>query len=225
MYPTGLFTENGWPLDLLKRGYVVWAPVSMYHTEIEVIARAHGYIPVWTKTISEGLKALSSRNLSPYSGYAALGVSAGGQIAYSLMAYRQDIRAGVFAGAQQPLDFLRREYRLMKHPPCWDVPWLWSYTAVQALIAPRPVQFQLGLQDPWFPNGEPFPKRGDWYPGSSRDVLSDEIGGQVLILRALWKMQNAGDSLHMHIHEGGHQMDSQQAIKFLKAQLKQKIVK
>lgn len=220
--PDGLFQPgpDAWPLDLARAGYAVWAPVSMHHAEIQGVAETHGYIPVWVRTISAGLDRLAAIRVPGlvHHGMAALGVSAGGQTAYALMAYRADIGSGVFAGAQQPLDFLRREYTFKHHPKCWDIEWLDSYTAIQALIAPRAIQFQLGRQDSWWPDGAPFPAHGGWFPGTSRDVLTDEIGGRVQVLRALWAM--SGGVVQQHLHDGGHRMDAAAAVAFLNSQRK-----
>jgi len=129
------------------------------------------------------------------------------------MAYRPDVRAGVFAGGQQPLDFYRREYAAMQHERCWNIPGLASFTQIKALIAPRPIQFQLGEEDPWWPDGKPFEKTG-FYPGSTRDVLVDEVGGQFLILKQLWALK--GGVAEQHLHNGGHEMDAAAAITFLR---------
>jgi len=215
MYPDGLMVEGQWPLEFLKNGYVVWVPVSMRHSGITSLATMQGYLPIWTKEISQGIdQIVTSKTVQvPHKGIAAVGVSSGGSIAFLLMAYRSDIQVGVFAGAQLPLVFLRQEYRIKNHPDCWDIPKLASYTPIQALIAPRPVQFQLGKEDPGYPNGEPFARQGDWFAGTSRDVLTDEIGGQMLILKSLWKMK--GGEVSQHLHAGGHQMDIKAALKFV----------
>ncbi len=215
-YPAGLFTQKGWPFTLVKQGYIVWAPVSMYHDEIKDAAKAHGYIPLWTRIISEGINHVAPRFFSkwPHSGYAALGVSSGGHQAFTLMALRSDIKAGVFAGADQSLQFLRNEFRIENHPDCWDIPSIASYTAIWALIAPRPIQFQLGKHDPFFPSREPLPPQDSWFKGTSRDVHSDETGGQILILRSIWRLMGSKE-VDYYIHEGQHEMDARAAVQFL----------
>jgi hypothetical protein len=215
-YPTALFTDGQWPYAVVKRGYIVWAPVSMYHEEILNAARSVGYIPVWTQIISEGLDYAASRQFAalPYSGYAVLGLSSGGHIAFTLMAVRPDIRAGVFAGADQELQFLRDTYRVKNHPDCWDVPAIASYTTIQALIAPRPIQFQIGRRDPFFADGKPLPPNGTSFSGTTRGVLSDESAGHILILRSIWRLMG-GPEVAYDIHAGGHELDSQAALEFL----------
>jgi hypothetical protein len=216
-HPDGLFAEGQWPAALVNHGYVVWAPVSMRHSDIGPLARAHGFTSVWVKEISDGLDAVLRADIVsvPKSGMVVLGVSAGGVTGFSLMAYRDDIQAGVFAGAQAPLGFLRDEYRIKGHPDCWEMPMITSYTAVQALIAPRRVQFQLGRHDPFFPDGEAFAPQGDWFPGTPRDVTTDEIGGQLLVLKSLWALEGGEGRVSQHLHDGGHEMDIDAALAFL----------
>jgi dienelactone hydrolase len=215
-FPLGLFEKKSWPYSLAKAGYIVWAPVSMYHDEIKEAAAVYGYIPLWTQIISKGIDHAAIRFFSklPHSGYAVLGLSSGGHQAFTLMALRQDIKAGVFAGADQPLQFLRTEYRIENHPNCWDIPGIASYTSILAMIAPRPIQFQLGKNDPFYPSGEPFPPQGSWFKGTSRDIYSDEVGGQILILRSIWHLMG-GREVKYFIHNGGHEMDAREAVSFL----------
>jgi hypothetical protein len=215
-YPTALFTDGHWPYAVVKRGYIVWAPVSMYHEEISNAAKSVGYIPVWTQIISEGLDYAASTHFAAlsHSSYAVLGLSSGGHIAFTLMAVRPDIRAGVFAGADQELQFLRDTYRVKNHPDCWDIPAIASYTTIQALIAPRPIQFQIGQRDPFFPDGKPLPPRGASFSGTTRGVLSDESAGHILILRSIWHSRG-GPEVVYDIHSGGHELDSRAALEFL----------
>jgi hypothetical protein len=186
----------------------------MYHQEIEHLARTRGYALAWVKIISDGLDVTQRDQLRgiAHDGYAVVGLSAGGLTAYALMAYRSDIHAGVFAGALQPLDFLRQEYRVKDHPNCWDIPGILSYTTIQALIAPRPIQFQMGKKDPFWPSGNPLSK-SPGFDGTSRGVMSDEFGGHLLILDRIWRM--LGGEVLRYLHEGGHEVDVVAAIRFL----------
>jgi len=211
-HPNKLFKNLQWPFEMVKAGYVVWAPVSMYHEEIKNVADVHGYIFTWVKIISEGISFLGEWSQA---GYVALGLSAGGHIAQSLMAYRADIAQGIFAGADQDLDFLRREYRYKGHPDCLDIEGIRSYTALQSLLAPRPIQFQSGRLDPFFPSGRPLKKEGDWFLGTSRGQLSTEIGGNALVIRQIYELYSARKNFSFHIHDGGHEMKSSEAMKFI----------
>jgi dienelactone hydrolase len=224
-FPTFMFRPSGWGLSLVQAGYVVWAPVSMIHAPFSHVTYArggigngkgdvYGYIPIWARMMSDNIDAMLSVAYNvPHSGLAVLGVSGGGHVAFTLMAYRQDIRAGVFAGAQQPLDFYRHEYAEMEHERCWNIPGMASFTQIKALIAPRPIQFQLGKADPWWPNGQKFAAQAGYYPGSSRDVLVDEVAGQFLILKQIWSLK--GGVAEQHYHQGGHELDAPAAISFL----------
>lgn len=219
-YPLGLFKEERWPYEMVKAGYVVWAPVSMYHDEIEFSARQYGGFPfVWTKIISNGLDRIESY-VSKYtnSGWGVAGLSSGGQISYFLMAYRPDLRFGVFAAADQDLEFLRTEYRIKDHPNCWDVSGINSFTSIMALLAPRPVQFQLGRSDPFYPSGKPMKKKGDWFSGTSRPTYSNEVGGNALSVRSIYELFGARSNFSYLTHHSGHEMVSAEALKFIRAQ-------
>lgn len=216
-FPTVLFDAGKWGLAMVNAGHIVWAPVSMSHAQFSDYTYSeggvgngkgdvYGYIPIWTGQISVGIDALPQvmPNLQ-HGGYAVMGVSAGALVGYTLMAYRPDIEVGVFAGGQQPLDFYRREYAAMVHERCWDFPGITSFTQVKALIAPRPVQFQLGRQDPWWPDQIPFPPQPTWFPGTSRDILVDEIAGQMFLLKAIWQTEGGG-TVEQYLHSEGHIM-------------------
>lgn len=94
------YLRKKWPYEMAKAGYVVWAPISMYHNEISAISEINSFPIVWTKIISDGL-TYGAKNLwlPLMPSYISSGLSAGGQIAFILVAYRPDIKIGVFAGA------------------------------------------------------------------------------------------------------------------------------
>jgi hypothetical protein len=217
-YPIDLFLKKKWPYDLAKKGYTVWAPVSMYHDEIRGIADRAGYIVTWVKLMSEGVD-YGQKNIwkGPASGYVAAGLSSGALISLSLMAFRKDISAGVFAGGSESLEFLRREYRIKGHPDCWDVKGVFSYAAIQSLIAPRPVQFQLGKQDPFFPDAKPLPSNGMNFMGTSRGQISTEVAGDALEVREIYSLFGKKANFTYELHPGGHELRPDLALKFLGA--------
>lgn len=218
-HPINLFKGQQWPFEMAKAGYVVWAPVSMYHEEIKTVAEGKGYPLTWVKIISDGIDYGQRHlwNAQAGTGYVVAGLSAGGQISYSLMAFRSDIQLGIFAGAEQDINFLRREYRINGHPNCWEIKDIESFTAIQALLAPRPVQFQSGKQDPFHPNGKPLKKEGDWFPGTSRAQFSTEVGGNALALRSLYEIYNKRNNFSFLIHAGGHEMRTDAALRFIRS--------
>ncbi|MBD5538828.1 MAG: hypothetical protein HDQ94_02365 [Desulfovibrio sp.] len=224
-HPVDLFKKEKWPYELAREGYIVWAPVSMCHEQVADLAQAAGGYPlVWTKIISDGLN-YGKENIwghLDHTGLVSVGLSSGGQVAYSLMAYRDDIEKGIFAGTNQDLDFLRREYTIKGHPDCWDVHGIGSFTAIQALLAPRPVQFQIGRRDPFFPNKKPMEPRADWFKGTTRGQLSSEVGGNALIVKNIYRQMDAEPNFSFLIHEGGHEFRSAEALDFLRKQTKPK---
>lgn len=221
VYPTGMLAPGAWGRALFEAGYITWVPVSMQHAPFSHITYAlggigngkgdvYGYVPIWTAMVNDGIDALPSLGLNlQYNRIAALGLSGGAHVAFNLMAYREDVRVGVFAGAQQPLHYHRQYYSTMTHERCWNTPGLVSHTQVKALIAPRPIQFQLGELDGFYPDGVP-PVNG------ARDVNDDEIVGPMLMLEKLWALKGGGD-VEQFTHQGGHVMDATAALAFLAA--------
>ncbi|WP_460033550.1 dienelactone hydrolase family protein [Megalodesulfovibrio paquesii] len=216
--PYSNFLEHRWMHALAEAGYVVFAPISMYHKEIADIAEQYSYPLTWTRLASDTLDAIADPVLAaiPHQGLAVAGLSAGGTIGYCLMAYRQDISRGVFAGALQSLEFLRREYRIAGHPNCWDIPQLRSYSAIQALIAPRPVMFQMGRQDPFFAGPAPM-QATSAFSGSTRPVMATEIAADIAVLKRIWRVHDgvAENTLCLRLHEGGHVLEPDTAMLFL----------
>jgi len=216
-YPLDLFKEQKWPFELARSGYVVWAPVSMYHTEIADFGETFGYPLVWVKIISEGMNYLINKEIlhTPEKTWIVSGLSSGAQTGYALMAYRSDIKYGIFAGAEQNLDFLRREYRIKGHPNCWEIEGINSFSTVMALIAPRPMQFQTGRNDPFFPHGRALERQGDYFSGTSRGQYSTEIGGDFLAVRSIYAMFNKKNYFSVMIHDGGHEFNVKEALAFI----------
>ncbi|WMW65534.1 hypothetical protein [Nitratidesulfovibrio liaohensis] len=212
-HPLDMLDEGQWAKTLVDNGYIVFCPVSMHHEKIKEYGSKSGYLVVWTKIISDYIDCLKNEwTKHPHNGFAVVGLSAGGQISYFLMAYRDDIQKGFFAGANQPLEFMRREYRAKGHPECWDVPAIASYTAIYSLLPPRSVRFYLGKKDPFYPNMEKFPVY-PWFDGTKRDVTTDEIYGNFLLLKEMYKIR--GGDIDLIIHDGGHELNGQVAADFL----------
>jgi len=214
-HPYDLFKDQKWPFEIARSGYIVWAPVSMYHDEIEDYGETYGYPLTWSKIISEGMSYITNKQIlspSPKT-WIATGLSAGAQTGYALMAYRADIRCGVFAGAEQNLDFLRREYRIKGHANCWDVPGIASFSAIMSLIPPRPVQFQTGRYDPFFPNGRALEKQGDSFPGTSRGQYSTE--SEFSAVRSIYALFDREKYFSVLIHDGGHEFNVEKALEFI----------
>lgn len=214
-YPLDMFDEGQWARVLVDNGFIVFCPVSMHHAKIKEYGDKYGYLVVWTKIMSDYIDSMKNEwKKHPHNGFAVAGLSAGGQISYSLMAYRDDIKKGFFAGASQPLDFMRREYRVKGHPECWDIPAIASYTVILGLLPPNSVRFYLGRKDPFYPNMERFPVY-PWFDGTKRDVTTDEFYGQFLLLKEFFKIR--GGDLDLIIHNGGHEIDGQIAADFFSA--------
>jgi hypothetical protein len=216
-FPLDLFLEQKWPFELAQNGYIVWTPVSMYHTEIVDYGETFGYPLVWAKIISEGMDYLINEQIlhTPEIGWIVTGLSSGAQTGYVLMAYRSDISSGIFAGTEHNLDFLRREYRITGHPNCWDIEGINAFSAIMALIPPRPMQFQTGRGDPFFPHGRALEKQGDWFSGTNRGQHSTEIGGEFLAVRSIYAMFNKENHFSVMIHDGGHEFHVKEALAFI----------
>jgi len=189
------------PGEIVRRGYVVWAPSHLLYTQLESLYEKNEHHFVLTQFICQSLDAISEI-LPEHKGFVVAGSAAGGITGPFLTAYRDDILGCVFSGASIPLEFLRREYRIVNHPDHWDIKGFYSYTPIDALIAPRPLQVQMGTKDALHPDKTPYAPKGNWFPGTSRDVTVDEFMGMHLILEKIWGKYSAPISLHFY--DGPH---------------------
>ena len=64
---------------------------------------------------------------------------------------------------------------------------IFSYSAVYALIAPKPLMLQMGIKDALWLGGGPA-QPSDWFSGTTRGAYSDETIGAFLQLRDLEKI-------------------------------------
>lgn len=201
--PYQLFDGHRWPEQFVKAGYVVWAPGHLFYDALPQFRPAHDYHILWTKMESVMLDAALPL-IPAHEGTAVVGLSSGGTTGAFLMAYRRDIGVGVFAGSLVSLGYLRENYRVVNHPDQWDVRMLMSYAPVWALIAPRPVQWQMGRRDGFFPRTTPLGPIGSWFPGTRRGVMTTEMVGEFLAMREIWR--KAGGDISLSIHDGGHEL-------------------
>jgi|GEM_PF-1500315 len=211
------FNNKGWMHHLAEAGHLVYAPISMYHEQIKNLADEYSYPLTWARLVSDSIDFLQTTVFKeyPHNGMAACGLSAGGLTSWLLMAARPDINAAVIGGSIQPLNFLRNEYRIKDHPDCWDIPWLDSYTAIQSLIAPRPVMIIEGRQDSMFPRLTPL-ERNSWFSGSQRGISTEEfVGGHLLLLKHVWELSGRANNLTVFIHNDGHEFKPLPALKFI----------
>ena len=125
----------------------------------------------------------------------------------------EEIEVGVFSGILTPLDYKRENYRIKNHSNNWDIRFLYSFVPLYALIAPRPIQFQMGRNDAWFPKTTPALPKGNWFPGTPRGVSSEEMVGEYLLLKNIWGKYNK--SISLSIHDGGHEVDYLGAERFI----------
>lgn len=208
---------ESWAEEFVQAGYVVFAPSHLWYDQLAPLYEAHDYHFVWTRMVGRLLDAVLPL-LPEHHGLAVTGLSSGGMTASVLMAVRSDIDIGVFAGMFMPLEFFRRNYRIVGHPDQWDLRSLLSYTALWALIAPNPVQFQLGRRDDFYPSTEPIAPKGNWFPGTPRGIITEELVGSFLMLERIW--MRLGGTVDLYIWDGGHAMDAVQALDFIAAQQK-----
>ena len=223
---------DSWAGRFVEDGYAVWAPSHLWYDRVSGQRHPDGarvaewdsswheaigvvdYPIEWTARISALLDAARAE-FPPHDGLAVVGLSSGGLTGAFLMAARTDIEAGVFAGSFQVLDFLREHYRIKDHPSNWDVSWLNSYSALFALIAPRPAQWQLGRQDTFWPGTAPGEPAASRFPGLARRQMGDEIWGQFLLLERVWSKFDSAPSFH--VHDEGHEVDYLAARSFIEA--------
>jgi hypothetical protein len=95
------------------------------------------------------------------------------------------------------------------------VPEISSFTAIQSLLAPRPVQFQSGRKDPFFPHKKPLEPQKDWFKGTTRGQFSAEVGGNALIVKNIYQKMNSESNFSFLIHNGGHEFKTEDALSFI----------
>lgn len=212
--PYALFNGD-WAEKWAQAGYVVWAPSHLWYQALSPLYQTHDYHAVWVKML-ERLFDATRPYIPAHTGYLATGHSAGGMSAVLLMAVRPEFRAGVFSGSFIPLDFLRENYRISGHPNNWEIRGILSYVPIYALAAPRPVQWQLGKQDPFFPRSKPDPASGCCYPGMPRPVDVTQTFGELFVAQRLWSLLG-GPEPALLLHDGGHVYDFPGALSFVES--------
>ena len=216
--PNGLVDQNSWVTELVEMGYKVWIPETMYHSEIEDDAKNFGGYPyVWTKILSEQLDILRRLAVLDETDVGVVGLSAGGLIGQILMASDRNIKFGVFGGSFQTLQFLRDQYRIIGHPNCWDMTDLHTYNVINMLLYPRPVEFQVGKKDNFFPTNSTIKAVGESFPGTNRPYLSYEAAEVGLVMERIYKINKRDNNFKFYIFNGGHEIDVAEADKFIRS--------
>jgi hypothetical protein len=203
-------------MSFAEAGYVVWAPQHLFYKALAPLYDEFDHTLVWAKVESVLLDAIRP-HLPQYDQMAIAGLSSGGLTGPTMMAFRSDIKVGVFAGSLLSLDYLRENYRIKGHPNQWDMRMLTSYAPLYMLIAPRPVQWQMGRKDDFFPSTSPMAPKDNWFPGTPRGVMTSEVVGEFLMLKEVWGKMGAPVSLLLH--SGGHNFDFEAGAAFIDAQL------
>lgn len=209
------FMRKDWMHEMAAAGYIVFAPIAMEH-QMGGAERKYGYPFAWVRRNDNAITSLlgSFKSQLPHKGLVVMGLSSGGLNGYVLMAIRDDIIAGIFAGASGNLDFYRREYRIPSHPDCWDIYMLRSYLPVLALLAPRPVMFLDGIEDPFYPKAERLQPQKD-FSGTTRGVLTEEYAGGLMLLRQHWGGEGGPCFAQ---HDGGHELIADMALRFMQGE-------
>ena len=60
----------------------------------------------------------------------------------------------------------------------------------------------MGTKDALYPHKTPYAPKGNWVPGTSRDVTVDEFMGMYLILEKIWGKYSA--PISPHFYDGPH---------------------
>jgi hypothetical protein len=214
--PWSNFDPGYWPEQWVKSGYVVFSPSHIWWKELgDFVKKGNLSWPVvWAMTISRLLDAVMP-DLPPHNGMIATGLSSGGISASFLMAYRNDIKAGVFAGSFYQLPYLRGNYRIAGVPDDWDVEHVLDYTPIYALLAPRAVEWQMGRKDSFFPTTALMPGNGGAFPGLPRPNSVENFLGSWLLVKRIWKNEGGKGKAQLYIHDGGHIYDFAAAKSFV----------
>lgn len=213
-----LFCKDGPAHHLIKNGYIVWAPDNVYHDELMSLHKEHDFPLMWGKVaaFSRFYIAKYLQSMGVFQPFVLMGVAAGGHTALVMQAYSSDYAAFISSGSFFPLELLRRDFRIVGHPNCFDFRNYVSYLPIFLLCIKRPMQIQMGKQDPlWI--GNALPAQGDWFSGTKRGVFAEEIVGGILIAKHLVsKYPDYTNRFSFHLHNGGHtDIDIEKAIEFV----------
>jgi hypothetical protein len=200
--PKRMFAEDGFARQLVDLGYTVIGFPTAIHEPFEELAKDMDYPTVWAalaKVVLDTDTVIEDNDSS----YAVVGNAIGGLTALSLSIIDPNSLATVTNGAFFPLELTRRDYRIKDHPFCHDFRNFYSYTAVYALLAPRPLMIQMGVDDSlWLGHG-PVPA-SDWFSGLKRGATADETLGAVMLLETIWQ-QRGETSFEFSQHNKGHE--------------------
>jgi hypothetical protein len=211
--PKRMFAPGGFALGLVEQGYTVIGIPTAVHKPFEQMAARIDYTVIWAKLARDALEILRSQ--LPGSGrYHLAGNAIGGLTALSLAIIDDGALALFVNGAFFPLELTRREYRVKDHPLCHDYRAFNTYTAVYALLAPRPLMITMGRQDAlWL--GHRSAPASDWFSGMKRGATVDETLGSFLVLDRIWRKFHA--PIRLDVHQGQHEdIDSKAAGHFFR---------
>jgi hypothetical protein len=212
--PLSMFRDGAHGDYLARAGYVVIAFPNTIHESLSHLAKKTDYSIIWARLADKALDAIKP-SLPGTQQFVGLGNAAGGLTSLVLAIMRPDIKGLATNGAFFSLEQTRREYRILVHPFCHDFRAFFSYSAVYALLAPKPLLVEMGAKDGlWLGAG---PSLGQsWFSGTKRGAISDETIGAFLQLKQIWDRSSAVISLDIH-HNGHEDVDAGAVDRFAKA--------
>ncbi|WP_316200635.1 MULTISPECIES: hypothetical protein [unclassified Bradyrhizobium] len=210
--PTTLFDDNGHGAYLARGGFTVVAFPNTIHAPFADLSRRVDYSIIWARLADLALTRIKPL-LNSNPDYIGLGNAAGGLTSLVLAIVRPDIKAMAANGAFFSLEHTRREYRIFTHPFCHDFRAFFSYSALYALLAPKPLLIEEGRRDGlWLGYGASHPE--SWFSGTKRGAISDETIGAYLELKQIW--MKFGSLIELDIHDKGHEdVDTSEFVGFV----------
>lgn len=211
--PWSMFDAGYWPEKWAQAGYVVFAPSHLWYSQLADYQNlGNSHYTTWVMMLSRLVDGVQPY-LPAHTGMVVAGLSSGAVSASFLMAYRDDISKGVFAGSLVGLTYLRENYRIVDQPNNFDMNQLFDYAPIYALLAPKPAQWQMGRRDPFFPSTKPVPPISTYFPGLPRPVSVQDFLGEWLLIKRLWEIK--GGAPDLYVHGAGHVFDFDAAKAFI----------
>ena len=210
-----LFAGEDLANEVIKRGYVLWAPDNVFHDELMPLYKEHDFSDMWAIVINQTWELLKAKKALPATRHRyAIGLAAGGTTALSMTLANKEIDGLVASGVFFPLDLTRRDYRIKGHPMCHDFRRYASYLPLYAMALDRPLQVQMGRDDCLWAGHIALPS--EWFTGLKRPVLTEESLGPIYILERLSKQ--FGNEFSFKLSSAGHErMDFEAAFGFINA--------